>query len=597
MVKSSREFQLRQKASASRWVALLWAMAVLQMRAGTVRVELDRFFMESGDAVPLKVIVEDAQPTVVPRLPPIPLIAGVEYLGPEQRSQIINGVSSFQVTFRYRIQLRGEGDLVIPAITVSTKTGELRTVPVSGRILAPTQTTNSVSLKIYTGRDFCYVGEVLLYELQLQVGVNLREASPPKISFDGFVTGRSTPNQSAQFLRNGSVVGVLTSRMTATPTKEGDLILGPASQEVVVDTGRRRARSLLDSFFGGNEDAERRTVEAQGQPIRVNPLPSEGRPVGFSGAIGRFTVEASVSRTNLVVGDAITLRYTVAGSGTFDGLPSPQLVVTEGLKIYPSTNAFVADDALGLYGKKTFEEVVLVENSGTQSLSFAPYSFFDPTTGQYTTARLKPVAIRVREMGSREKPAPPMPAADMLGGEGKPIKQKGGLQPLFAASGGRLSVRPFWATESWFFGLILVPFLGVGLFSGWSELRRRGRHTNRPTRRDMDRLSVQQQVGILRSTAESGDSRHFFDALNEVLRQQVALTLGLPFAAAVTTGDMDRSLLERGISVETVEKLNRLFIAADAVRFAPTALPDELAALRDLAEVVLAELKSLEDKG
>jgi hypothetical protein len=575
------------------WILGAAVLAAFQLAAASARLELDRLFMESGETVPLKIIVEDAQPTAVPQIPAIPLVAGREYLGPEQRSQIINGVSSYQVVFKFRIQVRGTGELLIPSVVVPSNSGNLQTVPVRAHVLAAEEHTNGVSLHLYTARDTCYVGETIPYELQLQATMNLREASPPKMSFDGFVIGRSTPNLQSQIIRDGRVVGIMTTRQTATPTKEGDLLLGPASQEVVAEVGRRRPQSLLDDFFGGGAELQRGSIEAPARTIRVLPLPADGRPADYSGAIGRFTVEANVSRTNLSVGDAVTVRFVVSGRGSFDSLPSPRLLPADGLKAYPGTNSFEADDSLGLFGTKTFEEAVVVESAGIRSLQFEPFSFFDSETGRYTTARLRPIAITVKESAAGKSAA----AAETKAPAAEPVRAPqpvADLQPLMPRPGGGAPLGPSWSGSPWFGAVILAPIVGLGLLAGVRGLRTRRAQANLPTRRALAQMSVRDQHASLRQAAATGNSRAFFDALSAVLRQQVALTLGLGSAASVTAGDVDEALASRGMSADSIGSLNRLFDATDAARFAPMALPDELATWLSMAESVLAELRSLE---
>ncbi|MFM8877879.1 MAG: hypothetical protein ACKOKG_01895, partial [Verrucomicrobiota bacterium] len=199
-------------------------------------------------------------------------------------------------------------------------------------------------------------------------------------------------------------------RHTATPTKEGLLSLGPATQEYVIEVNRgRRPRSLLDDFFGGGAELERGTVEAPARRIRVKPLPVEGRPPGFSGAIGRFSVKTTASRTNVALGEAITVKWSVYGRGSFNSVPAPQLAAIEGLKTYPGTNGFASEDPLGLFGTKTFESTVILESTAIRELRFEPYSFFDPETGRYTTVRPRPIAVTIRPESGSRSPAPANP--------------------------------------------------------------------------------------------------------------------------------------------------------------------------------------------
>jgi hypothetical protein len=577
------------------WSCLLaWGLQAV-LTGATARLELDREFMEDGEVIPMRIVVEDAVPSAIPSIPNSQILVFTESLGQEQRQQIVNGVSSFQVIIRYRGSLRGTGELRIPSISVPTSAGVLQTEPVTARVFATEPRNEPVTLHLYTARDTCYLGETLAFEIQIQSTLNLREATPHKMSFDGFVVGRTAPWIGSQVIRDGVVVGVSASRQAVTPTKEGDLILGPVSLEAVAEVGRRRARSLIDDFFGGGAELKRFALEAPGRPLKVLPLPAAGRPADFSGAVGRFRIEATVSRTNLNRGDAVTVRFLVQGNGSFDGLPSPKLLKSPGLQTYPGTNIFEPADPLGLTGTKVFEEAVVVDSTEVTSLEFQPFSFFDPQVGRYSTARLKPIPIQVVEpeatgdatTAEADPAKPPAPEAVRT-----PPQGAGGLQPLMSSAGSAISVESD-LLDSEYFGLVLlVPFVGLGLFVGVRGLRRRRNRNQAPTRRHLAEMTLRDQQAALRRSAAAGNSKAFFDALSALLRQQVSLNLGLASGASLTAVDVVEPLREQGVSDESIENLMRLFAAADAARFAPMALPDELATWLEMTEGVVAELQS-----
>lgn len=256
------------------WFRCLGAslLILLRVAAASATASFDRGIAESGETVRFNVTLEGEQPTEVPRLPNLSLVQTIQYLGPRQMTQIVNGVSSFQVVFQFQLQTRGEGELTMPALTVTTRGGALQTTAVSCRITPKEPKVQGVSLKLVTPRDECFVGETLPYDLQLYSSVNLNQIAPPKMSFDGFVTGQEVPPSNTQTVRDGQAFIVLSYRQTATPTKEGLLSLGPATQEYVLEVNRaRRPRSLIDDFFGGGAELERGTAEAPARQIRVKP--------------------------------------------------------------------------------------------------------------------------------------------------------------------------------------------------------------------------------------------------------------------------------------------------------------------------------------
>jgi len=578
------------------WIRCLGVglLIVLRVGAASVTASFDRGIVESGETVRFNVTLEGEQPTEVPQLPSLPLVQSIQYLGPRQMTQIINGVSSFQVIFQFQLQTRGQGELTMPSLAVTTRGGAFRTPAVSCRITPKEAKGERVSLKLVTPRDECYVGETLTYDLQLYSSVNLNQIAPPKMSFDGFVTGQEVPPSNTQTVRDGQAYIVLSYRQTATPTKEGLLSLGPATQEYVLEVNRgRRPRSLLDDFFGGGAELERGSAEAPARQIRVKPLPVEGRPAGFSGAIGRFSVRASVSRTNVAAGEAITVKWSVYGRGSFNSVQSPQLSLSDGLKTYPGTNGFTAEDPLGLAGTKTFESMVILESSSIKALTFEPYSFFDPDTGRYSTVTPRPIAVTVRPE-SRTSASTPTPPAVSAAPTSRFPDRREELMSLSLRGGRRVPIELPWARQPLWLILAVLPLLGLGSLEGWRRWCELQQRRLQPTQASRMREAVRSQQAAMRAAAQGGRSEEFFAALDALLRVRCAVILGLPSGDAVTAQVIDEALVPKGLAVESAEVLRGLFAAVDAAKFSPAAEPAELSQLRAQADATLEVLQAME---
>ncbi len=569
-------------------------LILLRVTAASVTASFDRGIVESGETVRFNVTLEGEQPTEVPKLPSLPLVQAIQYLGPRQMTQIINGVSSFQVVFQFQLQTRGQGELTMPSLAVTTRGGAFQTPAVSCRVTPKEAKGERVSLKLVTPRDECYVGETLPYDLQLYSSVNLNQIAPPKMSFDGFVTGQEVPPSNTQTVRDGQAYIVLSYRQTATPTKEGLLSLGPATQEYVLEVNRgRRPRSLIDDFFGGGAELEKGIAEAPARQIRVKPLPVEGRPAGFSGAIGRFSVRTSVSRTNVAAGEAITVKWSVYGRGSFNSVQSPQLSLTDGLKTYPGTNGFTSEDALGLAGTKTFESMVILESPSIKALTFEPYSFFDPDTGRYSTVTPRPIAVSVRPESGTSAPTPTPPAVSVAPTSRFPDRRDE-LMSLSLRGGRRVPAELPWARQPLWLILAVLPLLGLGSLEGWRRWREIQRRRLQPTQASRMREAVRSQQAAMRAAAQGGRSEEFFAALDALLRVRCALILGLPSGDAITAQVIDEALVPKGLKAESAESLRGLFAAVDAAKFSPAAESAELTQLRAQADATLEALQALE---
>ena len=578
------------------WIRCLGVglLIVLRVAAASVTASFDRGIVESGETVRFNVTLEGEQPTEVPKLPSLPLVQAIQYLGPRQMTQIINGVSSFQVVFQFQLQTRGQGELTMPSLAVTTRGGAFQTPSVSCRVTPKEAKGERVSLKLVTPRDECYVGETLPYDLQLYSSVNLNQIAPPKMSFDGFVTGQEVPPSNTQTVRDGQAYIVLSYRQTATPTKEGLLSLGPATQEYVLEVNRgRRPRSLIDDFFGGGAELEKGIAEAPARQIRVKPLPVEGRPAGFSGAIGRFSVRTSVSRTNVAAGEAITVKWSVYGRGSFNSVQSPQLSLVDGLKTYPGTNGFTSEDALGLAGTKTFESMVILESPSIKALTFEPYSFFDPDTGRYSTVTPRPIAVSVRPESGTSAPTPTPPAVSVAPTSRFPDRREE-LMSLSLRGGRRVPAELPWARQPLWLILAVLPLLGLGSLEGWRRWREIQQRRLQPTQASRMREAVRSQQAAMRAAAQGGRSEEFFAALDALLRVRCALILGLPSGDAITAQVIDEALVPKGLKAESAETLRGLFAAVDAAKFSPAAESAELTQLRAQADATLEALQALE---
>ena len=151
-------------------------------------------------------------------------------------------------------------------------------------------------------------------------------------------------------------------------------------------------------------DIRQTTVPTQSAKLEVKPLPKEGRPEDFSGAIGQFSLQASATPKQAAAGDPISLNVTVSGRGNFDAMASPTLLEADGWRTYPPGEKFEASpsDPIGFNGEKRFEYMLVAREDRSQT-PVAQLSFFDPSLEKYVT--IKSSAIEVAAKGTADPAA------------------------------------------------------------------------------------------------------------------------------------------------------------------------------------------------
>ena len=126
------------------------------------------------------------------------------------------------------------------------------------------------------------------------------------------------------------------------------------------------------------------------------PLPEEGKPEGFSGAVGKFGFNVSVSPTEVKEGDPITLRMTVNGEGNLTAFEMPSLSSKDNFKLYDPQ--IIEKDNI-----KKSEQVIIPNSAEVIQVPKIQFSYFDPDLKRYQTITRGPFPITVTKP---RKPSP-----------------------------------------------------------------------------------------------------------------------------------------------------------------------------------------------
>src|SRR5690606_17957534 len=116
--------------------------------------------------------------------------------------------------------------------------------------------------------------------------------------------------------------------------------------------------------------------------VTVRPLPAEGRPAGDV-HVGQLSLEASLDRTQVPTGDAVTLTLRATGSGQVRALriESPSI---DGLRVLsPQTRDEINAPGDVVAGVRTYEWLVVPEREGTFRIPPFRVATFDPVTRRY----------------------------------------------------------------------------------------------------------------------------------------------------------------------------------------------------------------------
>lgn len=582
-------------------------MACAATFGGTFTTSLDRTSITFGETATLSLTFTGIDPSSPPTLPEIPGLE-ITYRGPSRQVSIVQGTVNSTVSYLFAVRPRQPGTFVIPGLRITTNGQTLDSQPLQltvARAGAPPpagQAGASGQLAFFhlaVPKTNVYLGEVLVVEVQLHVRQGVQGIQNFQIAdfpAPGFNVGKMVEGNRRQTQIGGVVHTVVPLLFPLTPTRSGEVTIGPVAGSVVaqVPSRTRRRDPFFDQFgmrdpfdmFGGTEDKQV-PLGSETAAIRILPLPAENVPDSFNGAVGNYNMSVTVGPTNVAVGDPVTVRVQLSGRGAWDAVTLPPQPAWKDFKVYPATAKTETSDPLGLEGSKTFEQVIVPEKTEVAAVPEFAFSFFDPARQAYRTLKHPAVGLIVRPGGS-------LPAVSVnASGNGQDASPGApDIVHIKPRLGGMAQIGVPLVQRGWFLALQAIP---LGLLAAAFAWRARADSLARNPRlrrqREVDSI-VETGLRDLRNAANAGATEDFYAILFRLLQERVGERLDLP-ASAITEAVVEEQLRPRGVPEALLARVAALFHSCNVARYAAGAAGQTLGGALPEVESVLKELKGV----
>ncbi len=567
-------------------------------RAASVSATIQPGIIPVGQAAQFTVTFTDA-PRAGLQPPTPPTVAGLsfQYSGQSTSVQMDGRGSQISLSFNYVVTGTKEGNYTIPAIQSVVAGAPLATRPVQLKVIARNASPPAASgqqrwayLLLVPTKQEVFVGEILPLQLQLYV-VDGQDYAPSPLSNAGFVFSQLEPAGQRRVQVQGQVYHLVTHTQNAFATKAGDLTLGPAEARVTlrIPRARQRRQDPFDSFFnfdpfGRNVERRPVTLQSEQRTIKVKPLPTEGVPDTFHGAVGQFDMEVTASPTNVAVGEPIHLRIRVSGQGQLENVTVPINEGWEGFRVYPPRTQLDVTDGASARGVKTFEQDVVPLSVDVAALPEVAFSYFDPEKAIYQTVRQPSSQLLVRPASSSQTLAPIVNSDQEDNPKQTEWPQE--LVPLKQRLGSLAQIRPPLLTQVWFQSAIALSVFGWGAAVGWRRWQDHLAKNPRVARRLAFARKRRQMLEELHRLASAGDPAPFFAHAFRLVQEQLGERLDLP-AAAITEAVLDDRVVPLGAPEDLMADLHQFFQTCNQARYAPVAESKDLPALARHVQSIL----------
>ena len=363
-------------------------------------------------------------------------IIGGPFTSTSSSVQIINGsvTRTNTQTFSFHLRAIKEGIFTIPSASITVDKKKITSEPCEINVVASasgastyngaTSNTNNsksnitakeVFLKATPNKKKVYQGEQILLTYNIYYTIPISQLSVSKSpSYSGFWTKDITENdgslQQSSTVIDGQQYNVATIKeIVLFPQKSGNLIIDPLDLTCVAQIRQQRKRTQgydpFEDFFGDVMGTSytnvRKDIKSQPITIEVEPLPTVNKPESFQGAVGQFTFTSKIDKSELKVNEAFTLTLTVSGKGNIELLELPKPAFPPDFEVYdPKISTTVKNNALGIYGSKKAEYIIIPRVSGDFTLEDIEFSYFNPSLKKYETLKSDLHTIQVQKDAS-----------------------------------------------------------------------------------------------------------------------------------------------------------------------------------------------------
>jgi hypothetical protein len=570
---------------------VLLAGFVLPVQAEDISftAEVDTHTVQAGSPVLLMLAVKGPQAVEPIELPEI---RGFKprYLGPRQQLAIVNGKTDSSISFMYNLYAMEVGHFQIPAISVTINNKIYTTEPIEIEVVdqattnSPTENQATVNDKVFLvlsvpTKEY-FVGERLPLTIKLYVSESEQVNLASNIDFkrEGFDIGEIVDSRRYRQMLGGENYDVVEFTTHVYPRRTGELTLGPAQllcRILARDSQRRSSFDLPsvfdDDFFSGffNNEWRDLMVTSADISLKVLPLPEEGKPADFSGAVGQFDFEAWLSPAEVKVGDPLTLRMKISGNGTLQNINFPPPAAGSGgtpqFKFYEPQ---VREDKT----EKTLEQVVIPTTDRVKEFPTLRFSYFNTEKRKYETIVKGPFPIKVlaadqpaapKVVGGGQMPGlPPAKMEEERVGQGISFIKDypGTLRPV----GFYLYKSPGFLTL-----VVIVILFWLGAFAFYS-FRYKLKTDAAFATRFLAPRKARRELNEARHSLDKGNQKEFYDRLFKTLQSYLGSKL------AAKRGDTMEELLKRqGANPQIVADLREFLSEGEMVRFASMSVSKE----------------------
>lgn len=501
--------------------------------------------------------------------------------GPSQQvsQSWINGRSSFNKSYSYFLLPTQKGNLIIKQAAVEINGQIYKTNPIKINVTTAVEqprdpndepqvsTDDAIHLVAEISKGNPYVNEpiTVVYKLffSYNIGItNWRELNKPK--YNDFWSQNIDIKQlvAEEGRYNGEKYRFVVLRKTVLyPQKSGKLEIEPLSLDIDVQVPTNRR-----NIFGQVQVVDdNKRVSAGSKTITVKALPEAGKPVDFSGAVGRFNFTATPSKTNLKNGESLDLKVAVSGTGNLKLFTLPKPIVPNSLEMYDAVHKEQVQTPLsGMTGQISDSYTIIPQFKGQYPIKPMSFTYFDLSSGAYKTITAPEIMINVLDGPTASNVENPVATNSGV----SKMKVSAGEQFQFIKLKTSLSSinREDFLGSTLFYSLMLTPFLIIPMIVLFKKKKEAIDGDVFGNRIKMNNKLAKKYLSEAKN--QIANKEPFYIALEKAMHNFLKAKLHIE-TSEMSKDKIKELLLNRNANTETIQSFIDLTENCELARYAP----------------------------
>ncbi|MBO6076385.1 MAG: protein BatD [Fibrobacter sp.] len=358
-------------------------------------------------------------------------------------------------------------------------------------------------------------------------------------------------------------------------TKSGNLQIPPfkfkytkRGEPKVVEENKQMGGMTFSSRSVKQESVETET-QTPTINITVKPLPTEGKPANFSGMVGNYSFSADFDRTELKVGEAMTLTINIKGDGLPGSITDPKLPDFGEFRSVPPENE-LNKKIVGnkVVTTKNIRVFLYPKKKGEFTIPEITYSWFNPGKKKYETAKAGPWNVTVEKGEAAPEAIFQAPVA-----QGPAAVQKQEIESLgndirfiHKVIDSKDTTAPYKSILYWILFAAAVPFYIIIT----AAVRSRRKHNSDAAlvRKGKADKMLKARFADARTALQKGDAKALYAALENGLINYLSDKTNLEFKG-MTRPQMKEELAKLGVKDETIAAIDSWLEKCAFARYAP----------------------------